>query len=145
MVQASWVKKVDRESSATVLLAIAAACYVLGWIMSPVLFLSLLAFIAQWVLVIIAFFQMAHATQRVCKETGAEIDVNPITLFVFGQLYFQGILGWVGRFKNTGRTHPSPPDGIFWLFLVLAVVACGLLFILGIASLIAVFAENHWE
>jgi hypothetical protein len=121
-VQANWVRKIDPESNARLLLGIGLACNVLAIFMgigssgtsSAVVGLEVLLRLAFLVLFMVAYFSMAGSMKRAMTGSAARLKIGGATLFFFTTWYLQGQLTWLARWKESGRTSPLPPKGIFW-------------------------------
>lgn len=136
-VQTTWVKKIDPRSRATLYMGLSVACYALyvamylvasvGMALSGhgstgavgiglVLMIgSLLPMLAYVVLYYCAYYSMSGSLQRVLPaEYGVRPEIGGVTLFFFSVFYLQGQLSWLARWKDSGRTAPPPPKGIFW-------------------------------
>lgn len=121
-VQANWVRKIDPGSNARLLLGIGLACDVLaifvgigsGRTSSAALGLEFLLRVAFLVLFMVAYFSMAGSMRRAMTGSAARLEIGGATLFFFTTWYLQGQLTWLARWKESGRTSPLPPKGIFW-------------------------------
>lgn len=134
-IQASWVRKLDSRSNATLLLGLATGCVVLGY---PMYIISLAALahgggsslglaglllLASWVLYLVAFFSMAGSMRDHLGGRDLPLEIGGVTLFFFTMYYLQGQLSWVARWKRTGQVTPRAPKGVFWaLFLIVPFV-----------------------
>lgn len=147
-IQANWVRKVDQKSSATLLLGIAVACGVVGYILYFAGFAALqrgdtslglasfsgLLVIACWVLYLIAYFSMASSLRRNLPEYGLPVAIGGVTLFFFTLYYMQGQLSWIARWKDTGQVSPKASKGIFWVILFIVPFVIGILAGIGISA-----------
>jgi Tfp pilus assembly major pilin PilA len=133
-IQSTWVRKVDRNSRATLLLAFAMGCFVVGEILalgsggSPgAAALGGLLVLAYWVLYLMAYFSMADSLRREMRTYDVNVYIGGVTLFFFTVWYLQGQLRWLSKWKATGQTQPAAPKGVFWLLwlipFVLAILA----------------------
>lgn len=121
-VQANWVRKIDPESNARLLLGIGLACDLLASIMgigaartsSAAVGLDALLRVTFLVLFMVAYFSMAGSMRRAMTGSAARLKIGGATLFFFTTWYLQGQLTWLARWKESGRTSPLPPKGIFW-------------------------------
>ncbi|QWT21234.1 pilin [Bacillus sp. NP157] len=129
-VQSTWVKKIDRTSSATTLLLIALGTAFFGGVLAGGMggtagaSVQSLFSLAAGILMIIASFLMANSVASEAKRLGLDVGFGGITLFFFNVFYLQGTLTWLARWKDTGQTTPKPPKAVlWWLFAVPFVVA----------------------
>lgn len=137
-VQSNWVRKVDRNSRATLLLGLALGCFVIGYAMvvaaasvrggsAGLTALGLLLLLACWALYLVAYFSMAGSLENHFRRGTPTVRIGGVTLFFFNMYYLQGQLSWLARWKRTGRVDPPPPKGVFyllWLFPgVIAILA----------------------
>lgn len=141
-IQASWVRKIDRDSKATLLLGIAIACWVIGYILyiaglatlahggASMLGLGGMLLLAYAVLYLVAYFSMAGSLRRGLSGYGLPVEIGGVTLFFFTMYYLQAQLSWVARWKDTGQTVPGASKGIFWLLFCLIPVGIAILAIL---------------
>ena len=125
-VQANWVRKVDRQSKAMLLLSIGVVCLVVGEILNidgmlhrpggaGTSALGGLLVLTNWILLLVAYFSMADSTRRAAASHDVTMQIGGVTLFFFTCLYFQGQLHWLARWRSTGQTTPKPPKAVFWL------------------------------
>lgn len=126
-VQSTWVRKVDDESHATLMLAVAMGCFVIGYglIIAPsgsghhaspaAAALGVVLILAYWVLFVSAYFSMARSLEDRFSRGTPAVHIGGVTLFFFNMYYLQGQLRWLARWKDTGRTTPQPPKGVLWL------------------------------
>ena len=126
-IQSSWVRKVDPRSRATLMLGLAFGSFVLGYVMviagavprgesaGGTAMLGSLLMLAYFVLFIAAYFSMAGSLERHFSRGNPAVRIGGITLFFFNVYYLQGQLRWLARWKETGRTTPPPPKGVFYL------------------------------
>ena len=135
-IQANWVRKIDRQSNATLLVGLATACFVIGYIIyfaglkpaangdTGLLAFGGLLLLSNWVLYLVAYFSMAGSMRRNLSPLGLPVEIGGITLFFFTMYYLQGQLSWVARWKDTGQTSPKASKGVFWaLWLIPFVIA----------------------
>ncbi|MFO1453784.1 MAG: hypothetical protein U1F19_05955 [Lysobacterales bacterium] len=146
-IQASWVKKIDRGSNATVYLV----CALIGMLLTvplsivnavanngqPSLGTSIAVLLLELGMVVFlysAFFSMAASLRDEMPKHGVRMDIGGITLFFFTTLYLQGQLSWLAHWKDTGQKAPLPPKGIFWgLFAALwGLILVGLIFVVAL-------------
>lgn len=133
LVQASWVRKIDRFSSARKMLIVALVLDVVG----------LLATVAAYgthagpagapfwliggIITIVASFSMANSVTQAARRVGVPLKFGGITLFFFHTYYLQGVMTWLARWKDTGQVASRPPKAVFWCLLcmpwVLAICA----------------------
>jgi hypothetical protein len=143
-IQASWVKKIDRGSNATVYLV----CALVGMLLivplgivnavanngQPRLGTSIAVLLLELAMVVFlysAFFSMAASLRDKMPKHGVRMHIGGITLFFFTALYLQGQLSWLAHWKDTGQKAPLPPKGIFWgVFATLwGLILAGLIFV----------------
>lgn len=144
-IQANWVRRIDEQSNAKLMLGLSIACYFLGYFLigagtpSPegdgahpgmVGFGALLE-LAYFVLFVAAFFSMAGSIRREMESYRVPVEIGGVTLFFFNTWYLQGQLSWLARWQRTGQTAPRPSKGVFWALL-------GIPFVVGILAAIAV-------
>ncbi|MGN6480397.1 pilin [Luteibacter sp.] len=141
-VQASWVKKIDKDSKSMLLLGLSAVSYVGGFAVAfyekppfgPLV--MLLLFLVSIVLFYIAIYSMAAAVEHDARRRGLFVRLGGITLFFFHIYYLQGTLTWLGRWKGAGLTEPAPPNGVMW---------CILLIPLPVVSILAAIAIPQYQ
>jgi len=149
-IQANWIRNIDTESKATLLLAMALACFLIG---EPLYLTSIfkpnpsiaqwgalagLLLLARWILYLVACFSMAGSMERRLKSTGLPLRVGRITLFFFTISYLQAQLSWLTRWKKTGQTSPPASKGTLWaVFFVFP-------FLIGILAAIAIPAYQDY-
>ncbi len=136
-IQANWVRKIDRQSHATLLLGLAMVCFVIGY---PLYFVGIasmldggtgmvgfagLLLLAYWVLYLVAYFSMAGSMRDKLASPALPLEIGGVTLFFFTMFYLQGQLSWLARWKRTGQTTPRASKGVFWaiFFIVPFVIA----------------------
>ena len=136
-IQANWVRKIDAQSNAILLLALAIACFVLG---EPIYLASLfkanggftgwaslgaLLLFARWVLYLVAYFSMAGSMERRLKSQELPLRIGRITLFFFTMYYLQAQLTWLARWKTNRQISPAASKGTIWatFYLLLPGVA----------------------
>lgn len=149
-IQASWVRKIDRQSKAMLLLALAFGAYVVGEVIYFTGLRSLatggaglvgfggLLLLSFWILYLVAYFSMAGSLRRSLSVYGVPVEVGGVTLFFFTKYYLQGQLSWVARWKDTGQTIPKASKGIFWMLLFVPV------FVIAILAAIAIPAYQDY-
>jgi hypothetical protein len=149
LVQANWVRKVDGQSKAMLLLWIAIGCFAVG---EPIYFAGILNGAAgggmlgmggllvftYWVLLLVACFSMANSIRRVAADYNLPMDIGGVTLFFFKTLYLQGQIHWLARWKATGRTSPVAPKGVFYLLWF------GSIFVVAILAAISIPAYQSY-
>ncbi|HWU77406.1 MAG TPA: pilin [Rhodanobacter sp.] len=130
-IQANWIRKIDPQSKASLLLGIALGCFFVGYILYFVGLAAALKgdvgllplggtlLLANWVLLLISYFSMADSMRRRLPAYGLRPEIGGITLFFFTTYYLQGQLSWVARWKRTGQTSPGASKGIFWALFCL--------------------------
>jgi len=130
-IQANWVRKIDSDSKAMMLLGAGLGCGLLGELLgssgggkSALGGLFTLAYLVLW---IVAFFSMAGSIRRELSAHGLPVEIGGVTLFFFNTLYLQGQLSWIARWQNNGATTPRPPKGVFWLLWVVFIFIFGIL------------------
>jgi Tfp pilus assembly major pilin PilA len=128
-IQAAWVRKIDGQSRATLLMAIAVACFVVGeslYISGIVSSLhgggaaglagfGALLVLAYLVFYLVAYFSMANSMRRNLPDYGLPVEIGGVTLFFLAMYYLQSQFNWVSRWKRTGNTSPGASKGIIWL------------------------------
>jgi len=142
-IQAGWVRKIDGSSRARLLLGLALGSFVVGYALviagaaprgeapgGGALF-GVLLMLAYSVLYLVAYFSMAGSLRRHFSRGTPEVRIGGITLFFFNMYYLQGQLRWLAKWKETGRTDPPPPKGVFYLLWFFP-------FVLGILAAIAI-------
>ena len=150
-IQAGWVRKIDRQSNATLLIGLAIACAFIGYIFYFAGFASVekggsagmvslggLLLLAYWVLFLTAYFSMAGSMRRNLAAYGLPVEIGGVTLFFFNMYYLQGQLSWVARWKNTGRSVPRASKGVFWALF------CLVPFVIAILAAIAIPAYQDY-
>jgi hypothetical protein len=131
-VQANWVRKLDGGSRALVMVGVAGACRVAGYVLYIAGLLSLatggqgmvsigaLLLLGGWVLYLVAYFSMAASMHDKLENRQLALEIGSVTLFFFTMYYLQGQLTWLARWKRTGRTAPRPSKAVFWVLFGLA-------------------------
>jgi hypothetical protein len=129
-IQANWVRKIDSDSKASMMLGGGLACFFAGEILSAgsrgsaLGGLLLLAYLVLW---LVAYFSMAGSIKRALAEYKLPVEIGGITLFFFNTLYLQGQLSWISRWKETGSSNPKPPKGAFYFLLLVPVFVIAML------------------
>jgi hypothetical protein len=124
-IQANWVRKIDGDSKATMMLAGAMICLLAGEVLSAgnsgskLGGLLTLAYLVLW---LVAYFSMADSIKRKLADYSLPVEIGGVTLFIFNTYYLQGQLSWISRWKNTGSSDPKPPKGVFYLLFIIPVV-----------------------
>ncbi len=150
-VQSSWVRKVDPRSRGTLLLGMALGSAVIGYALLGAsgasegartgsvagAMLGLLLVLAYIVLFVAAYFSMAGSLEQRFNRGTPTVRIGGITLFFFNLYYLQGQLRWLARWKESGRTDPPPPKGVFYLLWLFP-------FVLGILAAIAIPAYQGY-
>lgn len=140
-IQATWVRKIDGQSRATLLMAIAVACFVVGESLYISGIVSAaqgggaagltsfggLLLLAYWILYLVAFFSMANSMRRNLSDYGLPVEIGGVTLFFLAMYYLQSQFNWVSRWKRTGQTSPGASKGIIWLVLFAVPFLIGIL------------------
>lgn len=135
-IQASWVRKIDRQSNATLLLGLALGCYVVGYALvigagpSPdgdgahpgMAGLGMLLVVAYLVLYVSGFFSMAGSIRQRMAAYRVPVEIGGVTLFFFNTWYLQGQLSWLARWQRTGQVEPKAAKGVFWLLMFIPFV-----------------------
>jgi type II secretion system protein G len=134
-IQANWVKKIDRSSSATLLLAIALICVVAGETLyfinmssitqlKPNLSIAVggVLLLASWLLNLVAYFSISGSMRRNTIAYGLKLDIGGVTLLFFTMYYLQAQMTWLAHWKNTGQVWPKASKEVFWAFLVIPFV-----------------------
>jgi len=151
-IQAAWVRKIDGHSRATLLMAIAVACFVVGeplYIAGSVSAsqgggagglagIGGLLVLAYLIFYLVAFFSMANSMRRNLPDYGLPVEIGGVTLFFFAMYYLQSQLNWVSRWKRTGKTSPEASKGTIWL------VFCAAPFLVGILAAISIPAYQDY-
>ena len=150
-IQASWVRKIDPQSRARLLLGLAIAAFFVGYSMtvagaasagrggdaSSIGVLGVLLMLAYWVLFLTAYFSMAGSIRRKLGSRELPVAIGGITLFFFNMYYLQGQLRWLARWKETGQTTPAASKGVFWALWCIP-------FLVGILAAIAIPSYQHY-
>ncbi len=142
-IQANWVRRVDRDSKATLLLTLGIVATVVGLALQLTtrgalgghpsstaalrVLLGGLFVLTGAVLFIVSWFSMASSIRRVMEAYDVEINIGGITLFFFNTYYLQSVLTWIGRWRRTGQTEPAPPKAIIWLLMFAPVCSVAIL------------------
>jgi Tfp pilus assembly protein PilE len=149
-IQANWVRKIDRQSHATLLLGLATTCFVIGY---PLYFAGLasmphgdtglvgfaaLLLLACWVLYLVAYFSMAGSMRDKLASRALPLDIGGVTLFFFTMYYLQAQLSWLERWKRTGQTTPRASKGVFWA------IFCIVPFVIAILAAISIPAYQDY-
>jgi hypothetical protein len=139
-IQANWVRKIDGNSKASMMLGGGLACLFVGEMLSvgskgsALGGLLILAYVVLW---IVAYFSMADSIKRALADYSLPVEIGGITLFLFNTLYLQGQLSWIARWKNTGSSSPKASKGVFYVLLIFPLV-------LGILAAIAIPAYQSY-
>jgi len=136
LVQAWWVRRIDRKGRALLWAGIAACCWVgrlalnwwPGWVAaivpSPLPLERTVAdsdaflMLACFGFGLGAVYSIAGSLRRKLPEFGLNPDIDNTYVFFFGVVYLQGRLNWAMRWKRTGSLEPRPPDGMLWIALL---------------------------
>ncbi|MFZ0871383.1 MAG: pilin [Rhodanobacter sp.] len=151
-IQTTWVRKIDGQSRATLLMAIAVACFVVGesFYISGIVSATHgggaaglagfggLLLLAYWILYLVAFFSMANSMRRNLSDYGLPVEIGGVTLFFLAMYYLQSQFNWVSRWKRTGQTSPGAAKGIIWL------VCFAVPFLIGILAAISIPAYQDY-
>ncbi|MBV8156937.1 MAG: DUF4339 domain-containing protein, partial [Dyella sp.] len=89
-IQANWVRKIDKDSKATLWLGIGIGCLVIGEVVSighPFSLLGILLSLAYVVLFIAAYFAMAGSIRSKLAPHGLPVEIGGVTLFFFNTFY----------------------------------------------------------
>jgi Pilin (bacterial filament)/GYF domain 2 len=144
-IQANWVRRVDGESNAKLMLGLSITCYFLGYFLiaagtpSPegdgahpgMVGFGVLLELVYFVLYVAAFFSMAGSIRREMAAYRVPVEIGGATLFFFNTWYLQGQLSWLARWQRTGQTAPGASKGVFWALL-------GIPFVVAILAAIAI-------
>jgi Tfp pilus assembly major pilin PilA len=145
-IQASWIRKIDPRSKATLLLGFAMGCLVIGY---PLYFAGLAAMargdgglaglgglllFAYWVLFLVAYFSMAGSMRDRLANRALPLDIGGVTLFFFTMYYMQAQLSWLARVQRTGQTSPPVSKGLFWAIMFIIPFVIGILAAVAIPS-----------
>jgi hypothetical protein len=130
-IQANWVREIDPQSKATLLLGISLGCLIIGYILyfvglaaalkgdASLLPLGGMSLLAYWVLRLVGYFSMADSMRRQLPAYGLKPEIGGITLFFFTMYYLQSQLSWVARWQRTGQTSPGASKGALWAIFCL--------------------------
>ena len=142
-IQASWVRKIDPGSSASLMLWLSLGCIVVSFFLipawtpagdaSPLTTNERLGWLLQLFSAVLfygAFFAMSASIRQHMAIYRLPVRIGGITLFFFNTLYLQGQLTWLARWQQTGRPQPKPAKGMFWVLLGIPFI-----FILGAVAL----------
>lgn len=127
-VQSTWVKKIDRSSSATTLLIVALLVAFGGGFVGGAVqgttgdAVQSVTTLLSTVIVVAAFFSMKASMQADAARRGIPMAIGGVTLFFFQAIYLQGHMTWLARWKKTGQTTPEPPKAVMWLLLLVPIV-----------------------
>lgn len=125
-IQAKWVRRIDTQSRASLLLGLAMGCSIIGYILyfagvaamatggGAMVGLGGLLLLAYWVLYLVAYFSMAGSMRRQLASRELPLEIGGVTLFFFTMYYLQGQLSWLAHWKATGQTSPKASKGVFW-------------------------------
>ena len=154
-IQASWVRKVDRDSKALLLMGFGLAVFITSYVFqfmggaaaktnpsggALLAILGMVLLLVYAILFLMAYFSMADSIRRAIRPYGPSFDFGGVTLFFLNIYYIQGHLTWIGRWQQTGQTEPPPPKGTLWM-LMLIPIAVGML---GIIAAIAIPAYQDY-
>jgi Tfp pilus assembly major pilin PilA len=149
-VQANWVRRIDRQNNATLMLGLAAACWLIGYILYFAGLSSMasggggmvgfggLLLLAYWVLLLVAYFSMAGSMRDKLTSRELPLEIGGVTLFFFTMYYLQAQLSWIARWKRTGQTSPRASKGVFWA------IFCIVPFVIAILAAIAIPAYQDY-
>ncbi|HEY4093621.1 MAG TPA: DUF4339 domain-containing protein [Luteibacter sp.] len=137
--QASWVKKIDPSSRATLWLVISLCLLPVTWFLMMGMVLNqstserpdigaiagamsyfsiaFLLGLAAVVIRYVAYFSMARSMREKLPAYGLVPEISGVTLFFFTHYYLQGQMSWVARWRTTGQVTPPAPKGVFWILL----------------------------
>ncbi len=111
-VQASWVKKIDRESKAIIYFVI----YTVAWVAGQVLnvagesLIALPAFLVALVFVFIGLFSMRASMERYYNTVEQRgLRLSGVMTFFFGIIYLQYHLNRIVREKRSAQFGQAPP------------------------------------
>lgn len=140
-VQSSWVKKIDRTSSARELFVAAVVLVIVGaFVGGPTIKAPMIGgvlTIAACVLIVVGCFSVARSLREEGARRGLPVEIGGITLFFFQSFYLQGQLTWLAHWKDTGQTLPRAPKAVFWLLMIFPAI-------LAILAAIAIPAYNSY-
>ncbi|MBD8881244.1 pilin [Rhodanobacter sp. 7MK24] len=141
-IQASWVRRIDPRSSASLMLWLSLGGILASFFLIPawppaegtapltsMARLGKLLQLASGMLFYGAYFAMAASIRRHMAIYRLPVRIGAITLFFFNTLYLQAQLTWLARWQQTGRDRPAVSRAAFWVLLgmpcaaVLAAVA----------------------
>jgi len=155
-IQANWVRKIDHQSKATLLLGLAMGCLVIGYFFyfvglasmthgsmanggGGMLGLGGLLLLAYWVLYLVAYFSMAGSMRDKLTTRELPLEIGGVTLFFFTVYYLQAQLSWLACWKRTGQTSPRASKGVFW-----AIFFCIVPLVIAILAAIAIPAYQDY-
>ncbi len=146
-IQASWVRKIDPRSKATLLLGFAMGCVVIGYSLyiaglssmahggDGLTGLGSLLLLGYCVLFLVAYFSMAGSMRNRLASRTLPLKIGGVTLFFFNMYYMQAQLSWLARVQRTGQTSPPASKGIFWAIFLALPFVLGVLLAIAIPSL----------
>jgi Tfp pilus assembly major pilin PilA len=149
-IQANWVRKIDRQSNATLMIGLAMGCRLVGYALYFAGLASMasggggmvgfggLLLLAAWVLCLVAYFSMAGSLRDKLTTRELPLEIGGVTLFFFTMYYLQAQLSWIARWKRTGQTSPSASKGVFWA------IFCIVPFVIAILAAIAIPAYQDY-
>lgn len=135
-IQASWVRKIDPHSSASLMLWLSLGGVIVSFFLIPAWSpagdvspptsserLGWLLQLAAGVLFYGAYFAMSASIRRHMAFYQLPVRIGGITLFFFNTLYLQGQLTWLARWQLTGQTQPKAAKAMFWVLLGIPFIA----------------------
>ena len=162
-VQASWIKKIDPASRATMWLVISVCLLPLTWVVMVGVMLNqsytasrpdlgamagVMAYfglffvlgVAMLVCRYVAMFSMARSMREKLPAYGLIPEIGGVTLFFFTHYYLQAQMTWVARWRRTGQATPPAQKTVFW---VVFGVWAGLMVLFLMLVWAAMFASYH--
>ncbi|MEW9572732.1 pilin [Rhodanobacter sp. Si-c] len=129
-IQASWVRKIDPLSSASLMLWLSLGGIIISFFLIPAWTpvgdaapltsterLGKLLQLASGMLFYGAYFAMSASIRRHMIIYRLPVRIGGITLFFFNTLYLQGQLTWLACWQQTGRMQPRAGKAVFWVLL----------------------------
>ena len=128
-IQASWVRKIDPQSKARLMLGLGLTMYFVGYILlnTGAVKLGGLLCLSWSVICVVAYFSMAGSIRRQLVPRGLPVAIGGVTLFFFNIIYLQGQLTWIARWTDTGQTQPPAPKAALWWLMLIPIVMVAML------------------